>query len=232
MRGYASDIMRIKDLLETETCKRYKKEVCTNSVFDSCLYSKDGTPYGQYGTLHSTTLFTHLALMRTIFSRRTGTFIDLGSGSANLVIYAAHDGWNAIGIEKSKECSSCAAKNVEKALRAGFMRKENVKLISADFFPKGFRIEKMKNNSREDDFREKLEGIKNRKNIDAALLQEADLFYHYQVERRQNILDLFSRYAKRDAVLVFVETRKDSFKIPDDVALLDHHMGMSIYKKD
>lgn len=241
----------IKELFETEAYRTFKKEVCKENLIETCMYDNDGTPFGQYGTLHSTTLFTHLALMRCMFvslseqkqmfksNVKNGklnkpVFLDIGSGAGNLVIYAAHQGWQSYGIEISESCARLSLVNVKKAEDAGYIPKGSIKIEFANIFPVDFKIEKFPGDANEDDFRETLDKYAKKapKGIKCVKLDQVDLFYHYQVERRQNILNLFSKYAKEGSMLVFVETRKDSYKIPEDVKELDNYQGMAVYIKN
>lgn len=230
--------IKINKWLNNKRYKQLKRDVCKTKPFESCLYDKEGNPLGQYGTIHSTTLFTHTALMRFLFELKQlfpekPIFLDLGSGVGNLTIYAAHHGWKAIGIEFSKECCNASLENIKTADEVNYINKSNTEIIHSSFFPKDFKIENKKKKG-EDDFRNMLQKIEKKapKRITQQILKEIDLFYHYQVERRQNILNLFSEYAKDKAILVFVETRKDNYIIPSNVAEIDNQIGMTIYQKN
>jgi len=233
--------MDIKSWEESKQYKKFKKEVCTQEIFESRLFDDKGNPYGEYGTTHSTTLFTHIALLRYLLDQKhlfnpskiIPVIIDLGSGTANIAIYAAHQGWKAIGIEFSKGCYDTSIENIEKAEKVGYIPENSIEIIHSNFFPKGFKIQKIPNNSIEDDFRKDLETCekKCKKRINPNILKEGDLFFHYQVERRQNILDLFSKYAKKGAMLVYVASKEDAYNLPEDVVELDNHLDMYIYQK-
>ena len=62
--------IKINTWLEDKRYKQLKREVCRAKPFESCLYDKRGNPLGQFGTMHSTSLFTHTALMRFIFEQK------------------------------------------------------------------------------------------------------------------------------------------------------------------
>ncbi len=229
--------IKINTWLEDKRYKQLKREVCRAKPFESCLYDKRGNPLGQFGTMHSTSLFTHTALMRFIFEQKQlfpekPTFLDLGSGIGNMTIYAVHHGWKGIGIEFSEECYKASLENIKTASDADYIKKDNIKIIHSSFFPKGFKIEK-KEKEGEDDFRKNLKILEKKapKKITSEVLKKVDLFYHYQVERRQNILNFFAEYAKDNSMLVFVETREDSYTLPSNVTKLDYQAGMAIYKK-
>ncbi|MFT4303747.1 MAG: hypothetical protein ACMXYG_04220 [Candidatus Woesearchaeota archaeon] len=219
---------KINELMKSNIYVKYKIDVSTSQDFDSIYYDEKGIAFGQYGTTHSTTLFTHMALLRTFFDvLPKGEFLDLGSGVGNILIYASNQGWKAIGIEFSKGCIKGSIKNIALAKEKGY-DVSKIQLRNENFFPLKFKIEKMLNNSNEDDFRVDLEKIKVKH---TSYNFFADLWYHYQVERRQNILNLFSEFAKQNALLIFVQTKDDSFVIPNDIILLDNYEGMFIYKK-
>jgi len=232
--------MNIKSWEEKKIYKEFKKEVCTQEIFESRLFDKKGASLGEYGTTHSTTLFTHLALFRyflnqkeLISPKKTPVFLDLGSGVGNILIYASHQGWKAIGIEFSKECCNASKENIKKAEQSGYIQRNNIEIIHSNFFPKKFKIKKLPKNKKEDDFREDLDKCEKKcsKKIKPEFFKEIDLFYHYQVERRQNILNFFSEYAKEKAILVYVATKKDNFKLPENIIEMGNYLGMHIYQK-
>lgn len=232
--------MNIKSWEEDKIYKKFKKEVCTQEIFESRLFDKKGNPLGEYGTTHSTTLFTDLALLRYFFEQKqlispkdTPLFLDLGSGIGNILIYASHQGWKAIGIEFSKECCNASKENIKKAEQEGYIPKNSIQITHSNFFPKEFKIKKLPKSKKEDDFREDLDNCekKSLRKIKPEFFKDIDLFYHYQVERRENILTLFSEYAKEKAILVYVATKKDSFKLPKNIIELDNYREMYIYQK-
>jgi hypothetical protein len=229
--------LKIKDWLNCDLYKKFKIEICKQNIFETCLYDKEGNPFGQYGTTHSTTLFTHLALLRYLFSLKEifpnkPNFIDLGSGSGNVVIYAANQGWKSYGIEFCKGCYDASLVNIRSAIKANYIKREDVKIYFNNIFPLEFKLEKYPGDKIEDDFRNNLNKFsKNSINLKPEIYKKADLFYHYQVERRQNILNLFSKYAKKDSLLVFVATREDSFTLPSNISKIDSELDMTIYQK-
>jgi SAM-dependent methyltransferase len=229
--------INIKNWLNQEKYFRFKKEVCKENSFNSCLYDSKGNPLGQYGTTHSTTLFTHLALMRYLFDLKNifsnnPIFLDLGSGVGNVVIYAAHHDWDSYGIEISKNCYEASLINVQMAEESGFIKKNSAKLQYGNMFSLELNIEEFPGDKDEDDFRQDLNKFSDApRGVVCVDLDKVDLFYHFQVERRQNILDLFSMYAKKDSLLVFVATRNDSFELPKNVILVDNELDMYVYKK-
>ncbi|MFT4297981.1 MAG: hypothetical protein ACMXX5_02205 [Candidatus Woesearchaeota archaeon] len=229
--------LKIKDLLNSEDYHNFKKEVCKQNIFESSTYDNKGNPLGQYGTTHSTTLFTHLALLRCIFEKKElfckkPIFVDLGSGVGNVVIYAAHHGWKSYGIEFHKECWKASLLNIEIATESEYIKKQDASTKYGNIFPLEMEIQEFPEDKLEDDFREKLQTFSDApKDIEIPEYKNADVFYHYQVERRQNILDLFSEYAKNGAILIFVSTRDDSFAIPNNVIELDNQLDMYIYQK-
>ena len=227
-----SDKVNIRKIKKLDDYRIFQKEASKPIAFSSCLSDSNGDTFGSYGTLHSTTLFSPIAILRILLKKLNGTFIDLGCGIGIPLIYSVKHNWNAIGIEISKGALECCAINIKSAAKNKYISDKNYKLYNCSFFPKEFKITTSKKEG-EDDFREELNKLsnKNKKNIDKSILQKGDLIYHYQVERRQNILNLFSEFGKKESLLVFVKTRNDEFKLPNNIIEIDSYNDIFIYKK-
>ncbi len=50
-----------------------------------------------------------------------GTFLDLGCGAATPVMYAAHHGWKAYGIDFCGNCYQASRENIQMAEEAGYI---------------------------------------------------------------------------------------------------------------
>ena len=227
--------LNIQNIKLSDSFKKYKLLACKPKNYKTSLRDENNNIFGQYGTLHSTTLFSHIAILRCLFNEfKNGIFIDLGCGVGIPLILALHHDWNAVGVEISKGSFSCCKKNINFAKKNNYINNNcKYKLFNKSFFPAEFQITTDKKNG-EDDFREELNKLSNdnNDNIDSSILKKCTLWYHYQVERRQNILNLFSKYATINSILVFSATRNDSFKLPKDIIEIDNLDDMWIYKKN
>ncbi len=63
-------------------------------------------------------------------------------------------------------------------------------------------------------------------------LHEIDLFYHYQVERRDNILRLFAQYGRVGAHLLFVRSVFDTATTPSNIDEIAQWNGLYLYRKE
>lgn len=211
-------------LHSTEQYKKYVLEQYEQKHCATSLVYKN-TRYGTWGTFHATTLATYAGLVRSFLDELPkGTFLDIGSGIGCMLIYAAKQGWQSKGIEYAKPCWEAAQMQIKKANLA---KKIDNKYASC--FPKTFKIKTYLQNKKEDDFRETLAAY-TAPPIQASFL-DAHVWYHYQVERRQNILDLFDTYAHIGSYIIIVKTRDDTLVIPEHIVIHDTFEEMSIYKK-
>lgn len=226
-----SNNFKFIDFIDIDVYKIYKKEACNPMFFKTSL-ENEGNVFGQYGTLHSTSLFSSLAILRMLLDKSNGTFVDLGCGVGIPIIHALHHGWTSIGIEISKGAFECCKKNIKTAIEKKYIIDKNYQLFNTSFFPKDFEIT-TDSNFNQDDFREELNKLQNANNshIDSKELIKGDFFFHYQVERRQNILNLFSEYGKKDSFLLFVATREDKYVLPDEIKEIDNWKDIFLYKK-
>lgn len=235
----------LQNCIDDPIFTKYKKEASKHLFYSTLIFDKPSNAiYGQYGTLHSTSLFSHLALLRMMFNylsknkKYSKTFVDLGCGIGVPMIYALKHNWNSVGIEISKGAINCCKANINNSIENNFLNKKSkdkYKLYNKSFFPENFSISKS-NSKGQDDFREELNKLykcnkSKNKHIPKSIIKNADLMYHYQVERRQNILNLFSKFCKENSYLIFVATRDDKFIIPKNVMKIDEYNGLTIYQK-
>ena len=151
-------------------------------------------------------------------------FLDLGCGLANVVIYAAHHGWISYGVDSNIHCYNASIENIGKAIEAEFISEGSAKVAYGNFFPPSFVLEKMPNYEKEDPFRKTLDKqLEECPVLDVYAsqlnlrLSDVDLFYHFQVERQNNILRFFSEYGKRDAMLLILRTMNDTVTFPPNI---------------
>jgi len=127
-----------------------------------------------------------------------GIFLDLGSGEGKIVHLARAHAWKAYGIELNKDICS---------------KEKNI--CHGSFFPDNFEVKRIENNISEDPFHDKFAKVSFKTPID---YDKVDLFYHFQVERQDNILRLFSKYAKSCAHLLFNQTiMGENYSVPTNV---------------
>jgi len=233
----------IQEVLSTTELSLLKSDCLLDKPFSTKIGD-----YGRYGTFHSTTQFTVTALLRYIIitevekyntsnknkpkvNIQKPVFLDLGSGTANLPIYASHHNCESISIEFSKECFTAAKENIEKSKS---YQKAPIHHYHANFFPNEFKaaIQTFSNDAKEDDFRSLLNKHEKTKSVEPEVLQKATIWYHYQVERKQNILNLFKTYAPIGALLIMNGTRDDTFTLPKDVEVVDVEHEILIFKKN
>ena len=182
-----------------------------------------------------------LALVRTLLDRKDlfspsaefPILVDLGTGSGKMLIYGAKHGWKCFGVEGDKECVERAQKDIKDAEDANFIEAGLALVAEGDFFPTNLRVSRVPDNRSEDPFFGFLNaGYDHSKNSspDAPLgvwesmgldIAEADLWYHFQVERHENLLRFFKLHAKSGAYLVINQTMTlDTFDCPDNVEKL------------
>ncbi|MFT4344060.1 MAG: hypothetical protein ACMXYE_04925 [Candidatus Woesearchaeota archaeon] len=235
----------IQTIISSNEYRKNKEILIKESISRDKRYNS--RTYGVYGTFHATSTFTPLAILITLFQNKkilgektseslrykssdTPTFIDLGSGIGVPVLYASMNDWNAHGIECEINCVSIAKENIKDHKHS---LKTQPVYHHASFFPNDFKP-KRSTIEGEDDFKELLiknSSSKNIVGIDSKVLSEGDLWYHYQVERVQNILDLFSCYGSKNAYLILVRTRQDSKSIPNNIIQVDAYETIELYKK-
>ncbi len=165
-----------------------------------------------------------------------GVFLDLGSGSGENVIYAAQQGWRSFGIELSSPAYDFSLDNITLAESAGYIPAGLARIARGSFFPADFQVSRSAL-AGQDEFRKRLEALYDgapcsdpykELGID---LEEVDLFYHFQVERKDNIARLFSERARRGAKLLLVSTFRDTFSLPENLVLVDAFGPKKLYER-
>ena len=178
-------------------------------------------------------------------------FLDLGFGGGIPLIHAGAEGWQAYGIDLSHECLEVAGTRISNAIQQGYVQEGLVKMALGDFFPRDFdrfgrslddvlitlgdRIsldyQKYKNvllrcgfapvfRREIRDLKQTLSPTKPYEELGISL-DEVDVFYHYQVERHDRIVRLFSERAKRGAFLLFNRSLNDKSKEYDNVKVVE-----------
>ncbi|MBI2573351.1 hypothetical protein HYV86_05805 [Candidatus Woesearchaeota archaeon] len=151
----------------------------------------------------------------------SGSFLDLGSGDASFNIEVGALGWQSYGIEICDAAYEVGCRNLTIAEKRGDVKVGLVHLARGNFFPKDFPVTRAE--GEEDRFRQPIEEHLCRSyesdpyhNLGLDL-GDVDVFHHYQVERNQNMLDFFSRYAHRGAYFFLTQSAGDSYVVPADV---------------
>ncbi len=150
-----------------------------------------------------------------------GNFLDLGSGAGTIVIEMASESWNSYGIDFCHNCYELGNENIKLVEKEKYIKKKSAKIAHGNFFPKEFVLSRT--DKKEDSFREDIETHLHtcqNKNPYQKLhlkIKEIDLFYHYQVERKDNILRLFAQQAKPEARLFFVKSFDDAYTLPPNI---------------
>ncbi len=165
-------------------------------------------------------------------------FLDLGCGLGHIVILAAHDGWQAFGIDISSDAIKFAKKNIKDIENKGNLPKARAQVSVGSFFPSEFKTERTEN-TYFDLFREEIEEYTTGKTYANSYnnlgldLKDVDLFFHWQIEKESNMLRFFAKYASPGSLFLFIRTygRK---KIPlgDNIKLLEKTSErVELYKK-
>ena len=192
---------------------------------------------------HSGTKEWYLSYIRCLFDAKrlftpTGEktiFLDLGCGDGNVVIYAAHHGWQAYGIDFDEQCYDLASKAISEATSISFIQEGTAKVAFCNFFPSNFEVSRFDDDT-QDAFRECIDlHFISAPPLEVSAtelelhLDQVDLFYHYQIERQDNLLRLFSEYAKLGAYLLIAQTMVDeTFAIPKNV-FLESEFGKALF---
>jgi len=235
----------LDELLRDGPLQRHTDEILGLKPFDDVgIYDpKRRIVLGDPRSFHGTTPPNYLAFLVGLFdalaqtgdSNKKPVFLDLGSGTGKIVIYAASYGWDAYGIEFDDAHNEAALEKIAMATKTGFIKVGNAKVACGNFFPESFKAERILNNPEEDMYADEHQSPEHRKRDCYAKLGiglgQVDLFYHYQAERVQNILRLMSEYAKTRSILALLRVWQDSFQIPPDIRELGHFRRMHIYQK-
>jgi len=222
---------KVIEAISREPSSLYKEQVHANLHFDigpGAGYNASTQPYYIAAMRH---LFDAIKPGRLSFSDRI--FLDLGSGTGTLVIYAAHHGLLGLGIEADKDLFDRSGNTIEEVIAKSFIKPGRAKVAHGNFFPEGFYVER--STEMEDKWINHLPNQDDPNSDPYSQLEinlnEVDMFYHYQVERRQNILNLVSTYAKSGAMLVFLPTLPDSFEVPRNIETVKEFRRLTLYKK-
>ena len=220
----------------------------------SAVEQKIGGPFGLHGGTHARDCSSQRAVLESkeLFTSDYDKpiFLDLGFGAGRQLIYAAHHGWQAYGIDLSSRCLDLAQDAIIQATNKGYIEEGSVRIAQGNFFPRDFdrfgrsiddvlsalsdviplnaQLEKKlwKKGfavSFKGGIRKLKKECKNRDpyaDIDLAL-EEVDLFYHYQVERHNRIVRLFSERAKKGAFLLFNRSLNDTPKAYENVRVVE-----------
>ncbi|MFA6462051.1 MAG: hypothetical protein WCV90_07345 [Candidatus Woesearchaeota archaeon] len=202
------------------TKERIRQDVIDNG---GMIWSKSGIHGKTYAWFRACLycLADHLVTEKPL---EETSFLDLGSSIGNILWNAANIGFKTYGIDMDQECYEASGDIVEMAEKKGIIPTGRTKIAWGNFFPKEFKV---KTSVRHDGFRDR---------INEHLLQlpdqdpyvtlgitppEVDLFYHFQVERLDNILRFFAEYAHSGARLMFVHSEKDSPRLPKGVRMME-----------
>lgn len=215
---------------------------------DDCIKPKpfevcaeiDGEHIGLKGGVHGASSWSYASLRYLLDYFPSGVCLDLGSGSGEAVIYGAHHGWRSYGIEFCRNAHGLSIRNISSAERAGYIKPGLAKIAHGNFFPDDFQVTRLDDHE-EDAFHEELErhrescGSQNPHstpyNTLGITLDEIDLFYHFQVERSDNILRLISERGKPGTKLFFASSFSDTFKVPDNIEIVASDVHLSLYEK-
>ncbi len=194
-----------------------------------------GTKGGIHG--HNNVVF-QAAIWSQLESYPSGTFLDLGSGGGEIVIRFARKGWQSYGIDFCFNCYQVAQEEIARCEEEGHIPQGKAKIAWGNFFPPEFPVFQSQDRT-EDSFRKDIANhlrdnhpSGNPYSRLGIALAEIDVWYHYQVERRENILRLFAEYAKSGAELFFISSFRDTFTVPANLTLEDSFEGVLFrYKK-
>lgn len=233
-----------ESLRRNEKIKQYGSECDGTIAIKPYGIDEDGFIIGD-GNKHWTTPSKYLAVMRYLFDQKEifhpegskPVLLDLGSALCNVVIYAAKHGWLSFGIEIDEICHNTGLKNIADAENLGFIEKNSCKTALGNYFPKGFELETLIETEGERWLRKSFEehilkaSAKEPYQELGISLGQVDLFYHFQIERRNNILRLFSSYAKKEAMLAFLAVLKETFDVPQNVEEVARYDDLVMYLK-
>jgi len=213
-------------------------------LFEDCKKPKpfefateiDGEHIGLKSGVHGSLRYSFASLRHLLNVLPNGIFLDLGSGSGVSVIYGAHHGWHSYGIDFCKNAVDFSLKNIKSAEQAEYINPGLVRIVHGSFFPNDFRVERLDDKD-QDLFHDALETHRQActatKPYDhlGISLDQVDLFYHYQVERKDNLLRLISEYAKPGAKFLFNATNYDAFELPGNIELIASKGALFLYGK-
>ena len=132
----------------------------------------------------------------------------------------------------------------KEAENIGFVPKDSIKIAHGNFFPKYFEIKRVDNiysgNNYEDLYgqflEEKLKDCHTNNPYSELniCLNKVDLFYHFQVERHENLLRFFLENAKPGAILGINRTMlREKYSVPRNLKkiIVDPNLKLVFYKK-
>lgn len=193
-----------------------------------------GESIGSKCGIHGSNSF-NFAMLRLLFSYNApGTFLDLGSGIGESVIYAAHHGWQSYGIEFCRNAYLAAKQNIAAAEAAGYIPQGIARIALGNFFPSGFQVNDPCPED-EDLFRVDLEKhyrVQGDPYEELGItLADVDLCYHFQVQRRETMLQLFSEQGKRGGKLLFTQSMRNASPIPSNLEVIASIGAVTLYEK-
>src|SRR3989338_82560 len=214
-----------------------------------CVSGTKRMPIGVKCGVHGSCNAAFVGILSYVYERliqnddykyRRPTLLDLGSGLGQLVFYAERMGFEPYGIELCDTCYKISQENLSLAEHLGLITPNKVKLARGSFFPNGFSLERrLKEDG--DEFRNLLSRHHSECISSINPYQELgkeptdfDVFFHYQVESRKNILRFFADYARVGAILFFIKTMNDYFTPqdqPKNIIILDKEEEVTLYQK-
>ncbi|MFC1648813.1 hypothetical protein ACFL1B_05125 [Nanoarchaeota archaeon] len=117
-----------------------------------------------------------------------------------------------------------------------FIQPGKARIAQGNFFPTDFQV-KRHDVEKEDKYRSQIEEhLRDYKAGDpyrdlGLSLDQVDLFYHYQVERKDNILRLISERAKPGAKLLFTASMRDTCEVPENLEEITSEERFYLYEK-
>ena len=153
-----------------------------------------------FGGIHGSSKYFERALLRCILQDLPrGTFLDLGSSGGLVVIEAARENWAAYGIDLCQRCCSFARECICEAEQVGYIPKDRAIIIEGNFFPPHFQV--IRSRGDDDPFEDPIVKHQRASTSDdpyarrRIALANINLFFHYQVERMDNIIRFFAQEA-------------------------------------
>lgn len=214
----STDGQPLEKIVDLSYLKEYSEEIYT--------HLSDGIILSVGNDIGSSSEPLYLAILRCILHQKDLfpqdaeilNFLDMGSSATLPGIYAAHHGFMSHNIEAIAKYYAKGMSNIERARSNGLIDGKKIKLVLGDMYPKYFKRERESYSL----FEYRLHNITlrspkdsyERLGIDPG---DIDVFYHYQVDSKKNLLTFFSKCAKKGAIFVFVDYYKDRCILPDNV---------------
>jgi len=209
----------------------------------ACLTALRGslieTEFGINSVTDNTHLFSHVSICACLQAlaespelfpdqpRTPRLFLDLGCSTGRALLVVGAKGWRSYGVDLNDRCVEEARINISIAGARSFVDSRLVKVCTGNFFPATFDVERLENGAHDprSDYLKSLATSAPSWEAASATLgityHDVDFFYHYQVERLDNILRLFAQHARVGAILaVTFSFPENSPTIPDNVTRL------------